>query len=107
MKNNVVDIMSAHSMEVGVQTILDIPGTIYLLSVVPEYSYKYRSADGRIHVSREPQSMWLNCAVMEPSTEDDGIAYSPVYYREFNCEEDFYDFMIAMSKNCDCVTGEW
>lgn len=107
MRNNVQDIMTAHSMEVGGHYYLQVPGTIYQLSVVPEYGYYYRDENQHMHRSKTPMSVHLNCAVMEPTLTERGILWKPIMYREFNCEEDFYDFMVSMKQCQEVAHGVW
>ena len=94
------DLIKAHGWEMSQQSILEIPKTNNLLSVIPEYSYYYRDEDGKIRRGHVPQSIVLNCAIMSPTLQPDGdTVYSPVMYLNINSEEEFYDFMIEASKN--------
>jgi len=55
------------------------------LSIVPEYSYKYRDADNKIIVSRTPVGTKLNCALQE------GQEY--VEFNEFYDEGEFLNYL--------------
>ena len=92
------DLIKAHGWEMLQQNLLEIKGSKYLLSVVPEYSFYKRDEDGMIHRSKEPQSLVLNCAIMSPITEGDEKEYRAVMYINIVSEEEFYDFMIEMKK---------
>lgn len=92
------DLIKAHGWDMLQQNLLEIKGSKYLLSVVPEYSFYRRDEDGMIHRSKEPQSLVLNCAIMSPITEGDEKEYRAVMYVNITSEEEFYDFMIEMQK---------
>ena len=69
------------------QNFLQIPNTTKWLSIVPEYTYKHRDADGKIITSRTPVGTKLNCALQEG---DDYINFV-----EFYEESDFLNYLIA------------
>lgn len=93
------DLIKAHGWEMNEQNLLEIKGSKYLLSVIPEYGYFTRDENNKIIRSKTPQYLTLNCAIMSPITMDDGdIAYRPVMYTNIATEEEFYDFMIELNK---------
>lgn len=92
------DLIKAHGWDMLQQNLLEIKGSKYLLSVIPEYSYYTRDEHGIIHRSKEPQSLVLNCAILSPITEGDETEYNAVMYLNISSEEEFYDFMIEMQK---------
>ena len=92
------DLIKAHGWEMLQQNLLEIKGSKYLLSVVPEYSFYKRDELGMIHRCKEPQNLVLNCALMSPITEGDETEYKAVMYFNISSEEEFYDFMIEMQK---------
>ena len=93
------DLINAHGWEMNEQNLLEIKGSKYLLSVIPEYGYFTRDNNNKIIRSTTPQYLILNCAIMSAITMDDGdIAYRPVMYINIATEEEFYDFMIELTK---------
>ena len=98
VENNVNDLMVAYDWKIDNQYYLDIPNTEMYLSVIPEYNYLGRKPDGKMFISREPVSVKLNCALLVKSPMNSDI-YDISEHVEFNCEEDFYAYMIKMSKN--------
>lgn len=93
------DLIKAHGWEMLQQNFLEIKGSKYLLSVVPEYSYFARDANNKIIRSETPQYLVLNCAMMSPITMNNGeIEHKAVMYLNITSEEEFYDFMIEVTK---------
>ena len=93
------DLIKAHGWDMQEQNLLEIKGSKYLLSVIPEYSYFARDEHNKIIRSKTPQYLVLNCAIMSPITMDNGdIEYKPVMYINIASEEEFYDFMIELNK---------
>ena len=93
------DLIKAHGWEMGEQNILGIKDSRYKLSVIPEYGYFTRDENDRIIRSKTPQYLVLNCAILSPITSDDGdVEYKPVMYINITSEEEFYDFMIEITK---------
>lgn len=93
------DLIKAHGWEMQEQNILGIKDSRYKLSVIPEYGYFTRDENDRIIRSKTPQYLVLNCAILSPITLDDGdVEYKPVMYINITSEEEFYDFMIEITK---------
>jgi hypothetical protein len=92
------DLIKAHGWDMQEQNLLEIKGSKYLLSVIPEYSYFTRDEHNKIIRSKTPQYLVLNCAILSPITMDDEIAHRPVMYINITSEEEFYDFMIELTK---------
>ena len=80
------DLITLHDWIMEEQNFLQIPGTDKWLSIVPEYTYKHRDADGKIITSRTPVGTKLNCALQE------GDDY--VDYPEFYTEDEFLAYLI-------------
>jgi len=90
------DLIKAHGWNMNEQNYLEIKGSTYLLSVVPEYTFFVRGENGMIYRSLCPEGVMLNCAIMSPVTTPYGIEYNPVMYINILSEEEFYDFMITL-----------
>lgn len=93
-----IDIIAAHNWEVNQQGFLEIEGTPYILSVVPEFSYFTRDEKGHIMRSRTPVGYKLNCAVQGPRTVNGHVTIDNLIFVEFTEEEDFYQFMIDFKR---------
>jgi hypothetical protein len=89
-----IDIIAAHNWKVGEQNFLEIKGTEYTLSVVPEFTYFSRDEEGKVIRSRTPIGYKLNCAVQGPVTFMGHTSIKNLFFEEFYSEEDFYAFMI-------------
>lgn len=92
------DLIKAHGWEINEQNLLEIKGSSYLLSVIPEYGYFTRDENNKIIRSKTAQYLILNCAILSPITIDDEIVHRPVMYMNIATEEEFYDFMIELTK---------
>lgn len=93
------DLIKAHGWEMQEQNILGIKDSTYKVSVIPEYGYFTRDENDRIIRSKTPQYLVLNCAILSPITLDNGdVEYKPVMYINITSEEEFYDFMIEITK---------
>lgn len=92
------DLIKAHGWEINEQNLLEIKGSRYLLSVIPEYGYFTRDLHNKIIRSQTPQYLILNCAILSPITMDGEVAHRPVMYINIATEEEFYDFMIELTK---------
>lgn len=93
-----IDVIAAHGWELEVQSFLDIEGTPYTLSVVPEFTYFTRDEEGHIVRSRTPVGYKLNCAVQGPRTVNGHVTIDNLIFVEFNEESDFYQFMIDFKR---------
>jgi hypothetical protein len=101
-------IMNAKNWDVNKRYMIPVPGTIYQLSVVPEYTHYYRDENGFIQRSNTPVGVKLNCVVMEPSLTPEGVLWSAVYFRDITDEDEYLDFMLSMKQSHgDVVHGEW
>lgn len=93
------DLIKAHGWEMQEQNLLEIKGSRYLLSVIPEYSYFTRDENNMVIRSNVAQYLILNCAILSPITFDNGeVGHKPLMYVNINSEEEFYDFMIELTK---------
>jgi hypothetical protein len=83
------------------QNFLEIEGTEYTLSIVPEYTYRYRNAEGHIFTSKVPTGTKLNCALI--------LHGEFVDYVEFTEEGDFFMYLSTLKINSNdhtlCVTS--
>ena len=94
-----IDIIAAHGWELEVQSFLDIEGTPYTLSVVPEFTYFTRNEEGHVVRSRTPVGFKLNCAVQGPKTVNGHTVIDNLILVEFTEESEFYNFMIDFKKD--------
>jgi hypothetical protein len=81
------NLISLHNWIMDEQNFLQIPDTKKYLSIVPEYRYKHRDADGKIITSKTPVGTKLNCALQ--------VNEEYVDYVEFYEESDFFNYLIA------------
>ena len=93
-----IDIIAAHNWEVDQQGFLEIEGTPYTLSVVPEFTYFTRNEEGHIVRSRTPVGYKLNCAVQGEKKVNNHVIVDNLIFVEFHEEKDFYEFMINFKK---------
>lgn len=93
-----IDVIAAHGWELEVQSFLDIEGTPYTLSVVPEFTYFTRNEEGHIVRSRTPVGYKLNCAVQGEKKVNNHVIVDNLIFVEFHEEKDFYEFMINFKK---------
>ena len=93
-----IDVIAAHGWELEVQSFLDIEGTPYTLSVVPEFTYFTRNEEGHIVRSRTPVGFKLNCAVQGEKKVNNHVIVDNLIFVEFHEEKDFYEFMINFKK---------
>lgn len=92
------DLMNAYGWEIDKQSFLRIPGTIYLLSVIPEYTYWFRNEHGMIARAKTPQGIKLNCLIQKPYESPEGTWYKTEMMLDITSEDEFYDFMIGMKQ---------
>ena len=93
-----IDVIAAHGWELEVQSFLDIEGTPYTLSVVPEFTYFTRNEEGHSVRSRTPVGYKLNCAVQGEKKVNNHVIVDNLIFVEFHEEKDFYEFMINFKK---------
>ena len=93
-----IDVIAAHNWEVDQQGFLEIEGTPYTLSVVPEFTYFTRNEEGHIVRSRTPVGYKLNCAVQGEKKVNNHVIVDNLIFVEFHEEKDFYEFMINFKK---------
>lgn len=92
------DIMNAHNWEINKQSFLEIPGTEYLLSVIPEYTYFTRDENNRLVRSKIAQGIKFNCCVVKVYNTEYGRIYHNEMLLDITTEDEFYDFMLGVQK---------
>jgi hypothetical protein len=100
MENGLENIMNLHGWEIERQSYLDIKGTDYTLSVIPEYSFYDRDKNGRIFRSSVPQYVTLNTCVYNRKTG------KSITFFNINSEDEFLDFMSELQKQLK-LEAEW
>ena len=88
--NDLVNIIEAHGWTLNEQNFLDIIGTEYYMSVIPEHTYWTRDEFGKIVRSKTPTGLTLNIAICRNERTE--------MFININSEEEFYDFMICFKK---------
>lgn len=95
------NLINLYSWMMNEQNFLEIEGTEYTLSIVPEYVYRYRNAEGHIVPSKVPVGTKLNCALI--------LREEFVDYIEFTEERDFFSYLSTLKINSNdntlCITS--
>lgn len=95
------NLITLYSWIMNAQNFLEIEGTEYTLSIVPEYTYRYRNAEGHIVPSKVPTGTKLNCALI--------LHGEFVDYVEFTEEGDFFSYLSTLKINSNdnvvCITS--
>jgi len=95
------NLIALYSWIMNTQNFLKIEGTDYTLSIVPEFTYRYRDADGHIVPSKTPVGTKLNCALI--------LHEEFVDYVEFVEEKDFFNYLSVLKINSNdnslCITS--
>ena len=92
MNNDLGNLIELHNWKIHQQNFLKIKDTEYTLSVIPEYSYFYRSSEGRLVRSVTPQALVLNTCIYND------ISGKSHMYVTISSEEEFLDFMLNIQK---------
>lgn len=95
------NLITLYSWIMNEQNFLKIKETEYTLSIVPEYTYRYRNSEGHIVPSKVPTGTKLNCALI--------LHGKFVDYVEFTEEGDFFSYLSTLKINSNdntlCTTS--
>ena len=92
MDNDLGNLIELHGWEINQQSFLDIKGTDYTVSVIPEYTFYTRDEYNKICYSVIPQGLTLNICVYNR------ISGGSKLYVHIDSEEEFIDFMVGIQK---------
>lgn len=95
MKNDYKNAMYLYDMEMNEVTLIKLKDG-NTLSIIPEYGYHYRDAQGFMHIARRdfPHHVQLNCMLLD--SQENLIDNSEIYFPR---EEDFFNFLKEKAVN--------
>lgn len=92
MNTDLDNLISLHGWEINQQSFLDITGTDYTVSVIPEYTFYARDKHGKIYRSLTPEGITLNICVYNR------VSGGSKLFVNIDSEEEFIDFMVGIQK---------